>query len=61
MGKSCQMCFLATVEEGCHGEAKRKEAETKRREKRTAERETCKVRNCARTCCGHEGEGMRAR
>ena len=27
MSRSCQRCFLATVEEGCQGEAKRKEAE----------------------------------
>ena len=39
MSRSCRRCFLVTVQEGCQGEAQRKEAEKKRMKTRTAERD----------------------
>ena len=39
MSRSCRSCSLATVEEGCQGETKRKEAEKESRKRRKAERD----------------------
>ena len=54
LSRSCQRCFLATVEEGCQEEAKGERGREEEEEEKESKREKDQGSNRSRSGCGHE-------